>query len=122
MSSDFNQMAFKIHGMDCAEEVAILKRELGPLVGDVEQLRFDVLNGKLIVEGTDDLSQDQVVQAVNKTGMRAEVWKDAEPETKSGFWSDYGRTILTTASGLFGIAGFLSHVMIAGGFTEALGS
>ena len=122
MTSDLNQMAFKIHGMDCAEEVAILKRELGPLVGDVEQLRFDVLNGKLIVEGTDDLSQDRIVQAVNKTGMRAEVWKDGEPETKSGFWIDYGRTILTTASGLFGIAGFLSHAFIAGGVTNALGS
>ena len=61
MTTDLNQMAFKIHGMDCAEEVAILKRELGPLVDDIEQLRFDVLNGKLIVEGTDDLSQDQVV-------------------------------------------------------------
>ena len=121
MTTDLNQMAFKIHGMDCAEEVAILKRELGPLVDDIEQLRFDVLNGKLIVEGTDDLSQDQVVQAVNKTGMRAEVWKDKEPESQLGFWSAYGRTILTTASGLFGIAGFLSHVMIAGGFTEALG-
>jgi len=117
-----NQLAFKIHGMDCAEEVAILKRELGPLVDDIEQLRFDVLNGKLIVEAGDDLSQEQIVHAVNKTGMRAEAWKDVEPETKSGFWSDYGRTILTTASGLFGIAGFLSHVMIAGGFTEALGS
>ena len=54
--------------------------------------------------------------------MRAEVWKDKEPESQLGFWSAYGRTILTTASGLFGIAGFLSHVMIAGGFTEALGS
>ena len=122
MTTDLNQMAFKIHGMDCAEEVAILKRELGPLVDDIEQLRFDVLNGKLIVEGTDDLSQDQVVQAVNKTGMRAEVWRGQHPEEQTGFWSDYGRTILTTASGLFGIAGFLSHVMIAGGFTEALGS
>ena len=112
MTSDANQMAFKIHGMDCAEEAAILKRELGPLVDDIEQLRFDVLNGKLIVEAVDDLSQDRIVRAVNKTGMRAEVWKDVEPETKSGFWSDYGRTILTTASGLFGIAGFLSLSLI----------
>ena len=51
MTTDLNQIAFKIHGMDCAEEVAILKRELGPLVDDFEQLRFDVLNGKLIVVG-----------------------------------------------------------------------
>ena len=60
MTTDLNQIAFKIHGMDCAEEVAILKRELGPLVDDFEQLRFDVLNGKLIVVGMNDLSQDQI--------------------------------------------------------------
>ena len=122
MTTDLNQIAFKIHGMDCAEEVAILKRELGPLVDDFEQLRFDVLNGKLIVVGMNDLSQDQIVQAVNKTGMRAEVWKDKEPESQSGFWSVYGRAILTSASGLFGLAGFICHVMIAGGFAQAFGS
>ena len=115
-------MAFKIHGMDCAEEVAILKRELGPLVDDIERLRFDVLNGKLIVVGQNDLSQEQIVQAVNKTGMRAEVWKDKEPESQTGFWSAYRRTILTSASGLFGVTGFLSHALIAGGVTKALGS
>jgi Cd2+/Zn2+-exporting ATPase len=115
-------MAFKIHGMDCAEEVAILKRELGPLVDDIEQLRFDVLNGKLIVEAGDDLSQDRIVHAVNKTGMRAEVWEDKESESQTGFWSACGRTILTSASGLFGVSGFLSHALIAGGVTKALGS
>jgi hypothetical protein len=30
--------AFRIRGMDCAEEVAILKREVGPLVGGEERL------------------------------------------------------------------------------------
>ena len=117
-----SQMAFKIHGMDCAEEVAILKRELGPLVDDIEQLRFDVLNGKLIVVGLNDLSQEQIVQAVSKTGMRAEAWKDNEPENETGFWNVYGRAILTSVSGTFGLAGFISHVLIAGGLKQAFGS
>ena len=116
-----SQMAFKIHGMDCAEEVAILKRELGPLV-DIEQLRFDVLNGKLIVVGMNDLSQEQVVQAVSKTGMRAEAWKDNEPENETDFWNVYGRAILTSVSGTFGLAGFISHVIISGGLSQAFGS
>ena len=30
---------FKIVGMDCAEEVAVLKSELGPLVGDERCIR-----------------------------------------------------------------------------------
>ena len=37
---------YRIHGMDCAEEVAILKREIGPIVGTVDQLGFDILNGE----------------------------------------------------------------------------
>ena len=38
---------FKIHGMDCAEEVATLKGALRGLVPE-EQLGFDVLNGRRI--------------------------------------------------------------------------
>ncbi len=108
--------------MDCAEEVAVLKRELGPFVSDLEQLRFDVLNGKLIIDGASDLSRQQIVQLIGKTGMRAEDWDDRNPESETGFWLTYGRTILTSASGLFGCAGFLSHVLISGGLAEAFGS
>lgn len=116
------QLTFRIQGMDCAEEVATLKRELGPLVDDVDQLRFDVLNGKLIVDGADNLSNEQIVQAVGKTGMNAEPWQDLTPDADSAFWQVYGRSILTTASGIFGVAGFLSHIAIAGGISAALGS
>lgn len=45
--------------MDCVEEVALLKRELVPLLGSDERLGFDVLNGKLSV----DLSQADVTSA-----------------------------------------------------------
>ena len=41
--------SFKIHGMDCAEEIAVLKREVGPLVGGEANLAFDLLNGKMIL-------------------------------------------------------------------------
>lgn len=42
-------LRFKIHGMDCAEEVAVLKREVGPVVGGEDRLSFDILSGKLTV-------------------------------------------------------------------------
>ncbi len=117
-----NKLAFKIIGMDCAEEVAILKSELSRLVESVEQLQFDVLSGKLIIDGASNLSPEQIVQAVAKTGMRAEVWRDQSRPNESSFWQTYGRSILTTASGIFGFAGFVSHVAISGGFAESLGS
>jgi len=36
--------AFKIGGVDCADEVATLKPAVGPVVGGHEHLAFDVLN------------------------------------------------------------------------------
>lgn len=46
MNTGPSGMQFRIHGMDCAEEVAVLKREVGPLVGGEERLAFDLLNGR----------------------------------------------------------------------------
>ena len=40
---------FKITGMDCAEEVPILKSEVGPGVGGEQHLSFEVLNGRMTV-------------------------------------------------------------------------
>lgn len=47
-------LQFKIHGMDCAEEVAVLKQAVGPLVGGEERLAFDILNGRMTVSGVTD--------------------------------------------------------------------
>lgn len=43
-------LEFRIHGMDCADEVAILKRELIPIVKDEDRLAFDILFAILAVE------------------------------------------------------------------------
>jgi Cd2+/Zn2+-exporting ATPase len=113
---------FRITGMDCVEEIAILKRELGPLVDSEDQLAFDILNGKMIVlPGEQPVSEETIVQAVAKTGMRAELWRD-ETQSEISFWQQHGRTILTATSGFFGLAGFLIHAWLAGGLGDALGS
>ncbi|MBX7257346.1 MAG: cadmium-translocating P-type ATPase [Candidatus Hydrogenedentes bacterium] len=103
--------AFKIRGMDCAEEVAILKRELGPGFGE-ENLRFDVMNGKLIVASEDGgTTRDKVVELVRKTGMEAIPWDKHVSQAKNGdsFWARRGRTILTVLSGVCIFLGFVWH-------------
>lgn len=117
-------LRFKIYGMDCAEEVAVLKRELGPIVGGEEYLAFDILNGKMIVSpGPKPLPLDTILQAVARTGMRADVWQDErDPALAEGFWQRRGRMVLTAASGLLSLAGFLLHAWTAGGVMAALGS
>ncbi|MFV2067790.1 MAG: heavy metal translocating P-type ATPase [Pirellulales bacterium] len=118
------KLVFRIYGMDCAEEVAALKRELGALVGGDDRLAFDILNGKLVVDrGATGVSAEAVIQAVARTGMRGEIWQEGAPENgQAGFWQQYGRGLLTTAAAGFGAAGFLAHAWLAGGIMVALGS
>ena len=121
--SSGSTLDFRIHGMDCAEEVAVLKKALGPLVGDSGRLTFDVLRGKMTVgAGAPRVDSDAVERAVRATGMRAEPWTDSPPDAANvGFWQRRGRTIATAVSGIFTAAGFLADVIIRG-FSAALAS
>ncbi|MEW6747607.1 MAG: HAD-IC family P-type ATPase [Planctomycetota bacterium] len=38
-----NRLTFLVHGMDCAEETAALRREVGPVVGGAEHIGFNIL-------------------------------------------------------------------------------
>lgn len=119
-----SSVEFKIHGMDCAEEVAVLKREIGPMVGGEANLAFDVLRGKMVVVNSSAFATADIMRAVNRTGMKAELWseesKSAAAEER-GFWMKHGRTVMTIVSGLMTLAGFLYHLS-AGGVSAALGS
>jgi Cd2+/Zn2+-exporting ATPase len=117
-------LEFKIEGMDCAEEVAVLKRELGPLVGDRDRLGFDVLNGKLTIsEGPAEISPAAVMEAVARTGMRAEVWRDGPRSSDDETWFQRnGRTALTALSGTLTALGLHLHASITGSLQGAIGS
>jgi len=40
MPSAATELQFRIHGMDCAEEIAVLKREVAPRVGGEDRRRL----------------------------------------------------------------------------------
>ncbi|HKV09484.1 MAG TPA: heavy metal translocating P-type ATPase [Thermoanaerobaculia bacterium] len=104
---------YKIRGLDCAEEVAILRREVGPLAGGEEHLAFDILKGRMTVAAA--VSEEAVIQAVSRTGMRAEPWEDAsrrDPRTES-FWQRRGRVMMTAVSGLATLAGLAVHAFLS---------
>ncbi|MEK7355237.1 MAG: cation-transporting P-type ATPase, partial [Bdellovibrionota bacterium] len=69
--------SYKITGLDCAEEVAILKRVVGPLAGGEDRLTFNLLDGRMNVDCTacGDIGS-AIVESVGKTGMRAVPWGD----------------------------------------------
>ncbi|MES1241217.1 MAG: heavy metal translocating P-type ATPase [Acidobacteriota bacterium] len=115
---------FRIRGMDCAEEVGILKREIGPLVGGEDRLSFDIMKARMTVSAPPEaVSEGDIVKAVERTGMGAQVWKEgSEKAEPAGIWQRWGRTVLTTVSGVGTLVGFASHAWIAGGLAEAVGS
>jgi Cd2+/Zn2+-exporting ATPase len=105
---------FRIRGMDCAEEVAVLKDVVGPLVGGPERLSFDILNGKMTVGPEASPVADQVIaRAIARTGMQATRWSAAVESVGR----DSGRrirAILTIASAVLTLSGFATHVALTG--------
>jgi len=114
-------LRFKIRGMDCAEEVTALKRELVPLCGGEERIAFDVLRGKMtIVPGDPPLTAEAIREAVARTGMEALPWSEAAP-ARASHWEQHGRLWMCATSGLLLLAGFVVQAVLRGGVVQALG-
>ena len=113
----------RIHGMDCVEEVSILKRELVPLVTDEERLSFEVLSGKLKVNlDSLNVTRADVLAAIKRTGLKAEAWQVSTAKSdKASFWMRNQRTVSTAVSGLSGAAGLVAQIVTTGaGQTDGL--
>ena len=64
MSDPSQRVSFHIEGLDCAEEVAVLRRVIGPLVGGEGNLSFEVLNAKMsLLDGSVRVSEKEIVEA-----------------------------------------------------------
>lgn len=109
---------YRIHGLDCAEEVSVLRRQLAAKKG-IYDLRFDVLQAKMTVEfDPARIPAEGIEKAVAETGMRAEIWREVR-ETAS--WRErWQRPLLAGASGLF-LAGAMTVQGLAhGGLLDAI--
>jgi Zn2+/Cd2+-exporting ATPase len=110
---------YKVRGMDCAEEVAVLKRAVGPVVGGADRLAFDVLNGRMTVANeARDVSEESIIGAVGATGMTAVLWvpqagKDAPDQHRRQ------QVLFTAASGVCVLLGLVLHVWLSGGWEQA---
>jgi len=115
-------MELRIHGMDCAEEVAALKRELIPLVGDEQRLRFDLVRGKLSIELDDSRPSDtELFAAIKRAGLSAELWQTQRSnDRQTPFWRRYHREWLTGLSGLMTVVGLSLQLASSTGTTLRL--
>ncbi|MDR6267295.1 cation-translocating P-type ATPase [Roseobacter sp. N2S] len=106
--------SFRVIGLDCADEVAILSKVVGPEVGGSEHLAFDVINGRMtILEGAKPLSDDKIIKIVGSTGMSAKMWnaESAEADQAEHFAR---QRLFTGLSGGLWAAGFLYHIVETG--------
>ena len=85
--------------MDCAEEVALLRRELGGRPG-VRELWFDVARSKLVVAHDPAVISAREIEAtIARSGMSSEVWTSQLDQPPS-FYERHHRAIATALSGV----------------------
>jgi Zn2+/Cd2+-exporting ATPase len=97
------ESVFRVEGMDCHEEVAILERRLKPLRG-LESMSADVVGGTLRVShDAAQLSAAAIAEVVNATGMRA--WLDHDRASRITVRSGGAREAFLVFSGVAAAAG-----------------
>ena len=108
------RLAFRVRGMDCAEEIATLKRELAPLPG-VRGLSFDLMNGRLVVEieGAESSAADMQA-AVRRAGMTAQPWEPIAGDDAPRDRDRFRHAAATIASGLGIVVGVGWHAAVSG--------
>jgi Cd2+/Zn2+-exporting ATPase len=104
------ESTFKVEGMDCHEEVAILERRLSRLSG-LESLDADVVGQRLRIKyDAARLSASGIAEAVAQTGMRA--WLEHEQPVEPA--GANRRQQLVIGSGVFLAAGLLLKLFAPG--------
>lgn len=100
------KIEYHISGLCCAEEVNLLRRTLGPLIGE-ENLSFDLLNARLTIAVPNGPPEEsRLVGAINSTGMKATPWQEHRRKAQSGETGKQsrGREIACALSGMFWVA------------------
>ena len=98
-STSANVHRIRIRGMDCAEEVAVVRQAVESMTG-VTGVTADIAQGLVAVSiaaGGPDMGQ--VVAAIRRSGLKADPVAAGAAPTKS-LWQRHVREILTSAAGL----------------------
>lgn len=102
--------SYRVNGLDCAEEVAILNRAVGPAAGGAEHLAFDALNGRMtLLASAEQISDKEVLALVAKTGMSAKVWDEASASADQAAHLTRQKRFTAMSAAFWG-AGLLWHI------------
>ena len=109
---------YRVYGLDCAEEVAIIRRRLDGERG-IEELRFDVVRGKLTAAyDPEALTSEQIAEQVSELGLKCSPWE--EPPREAAFFERGGRDLLTAVSGLALTLGLALQALSSGDWLAAI--
>ncbi|GAB4187495.1 MAG: heavy metal translocating P-type ATPase [Simkaniaceae bacterium] len=112
---------FKVHGLDCAEEVQLLRKILEPQKG-IKQLEFDVVHAKMTVAyDPKEVDHNKILDWIASTGMKAVLWEERLTEKQGSFWQRRGRLLMTCLSGALLFAGIVGHLVLHGHLLSMLG-
>lgn len=110
-------MNFKVYGLDCIEEVTIIKKTLGKKISQ-DNLEFDLLNGKLLIKKnneSNEIASKEIINLIKKAGLNAVLWEDFINKNKNEtFLKKNARLITTIISGIFILIAYLYHGAIDG--------
>ena len=107
---------FVVTGLDCAEEVSLLKGTVGKLAG-VHELDFRLLDAVMTVSfDPETVGSTQIIAAVDQAGLKV---KSDEDDDEDGFWARQGRRVMCSLSGILVLLGFLSHALMHQSLTDA---
>lgn len=117
---------FLVSGLDCVEEVRILKDAIGPMVGGADHLAFNVVRGELILLPTASaISDEQIIKRISETGMQARVLDHSSNRnnTDSPLSGDSRcKTVAVATSGLLFLIAFLLEIGITRHFDVLWGT
>ena len=122
MKSETNlqQAAYRVEGLDCAEEVSVLRARLGTQPG-IRQLEFDVIRSRMLVEFEPAaISTEGIVRLVAGTGMRAVPADSVSAQETQVLGMRCGPLLTTCAAGLLAAMAFVIHGF-SSDFLSALG-
>ncbi len=109
---------YRVYGLDCAEEVAIIRRRLDREPG-IAELRFDVVRGKLTAAyDPEALTSEQISEQVSELGLKCSPWE--EPAREAPFFERSGRDLLTCVSGLALALGLALQALSSGDLLAAI--
>lgn len=117
-------LRFKIHGMDCADEVNALKGTVGKLPG-IGTVDFNLIDGTMTVRfDPGQVDEATVRSAVRQAGLEAETIDETCPSevcaVEEGWWRRRGRAVMCWCSGALVLAGFMTHALLHGSLLHAL--